>query len=116
MSPAMLKAAIESGGIKTRADAGREYALIIAVFLQRGESEQMNGEIGELNMAIVKRWSPRGLEWVKKQGWELYKQAQRPQGSLICHVQACSCGGSMTPTPCPPEGAIKIGRSENPAS
>ncbi len=67
----MLKTAIENGLIKTRADAGREYALIIAVYVASGD-EGGDPEIAALNGAIVKRWSPRGLDWIKKTGWTIF--------------------------------------------
>jgi hypothetical protein len=107
MSPAMLKSAIENGGIKTRADAGREYAIIIAVYVQRGETDSDNNAIGELNGAIVARWSARGLDWIKKTGWSIYAQSERPEGSIKCAIPGCSCGGELTPRPCPAAGFTK---------
>lgn len=73
MSPALLRSAIEKGTIKTRADAGREYAIIIAAFIAGGAEHDL--EIAALNGAIIKRWSARGLDWIKKAGWALYTAA-----------------------------------------
>lgn len=67
-----LKLDIESRAIKNRDDAAARYALVIGELIVKDVSD--GPEIGELNMAIVKRWSASGLDWIKKQAWDRYSQ------------------------------------------
>jgi hypothetical protein len=47
----------------TRRDVAKTYALT----LKSSEARKVNW--AKVNLAIVERWSPYALEWIKKQAW-----------------------------------------------
>ena len=48
----------------TRKDVAATYAILIQ---KRTQSES----IAEINKAILKRWSPAGLKWIKERAWKI---------------------------------------------
>jgi hypothetical protein len=50
----------------TRADVAKTYAILI----QKGHKE-----FGEINQAVLARWSPAALKWIKEQAWKIVKAA-----------------------------------------
>lgn len=48
--------------VYTRRDVAKTYAILI----QKGHKD-----FAEINRAILKRWSPSGLEWIKKEAWKV---------------------------------------------
>lgn len=57
---------IEGEGF-TRKDVARTYSIL----LQKNTPQD---KFVEINKAIIKRWSPSALRWIKEQAWKIAKQ------------------------------------------
>lgn len=71
MNAPELEAAIKDGRVKTRAQAGHEYAGVIHEYMRTHAPDDGTSDatVASLNDAIVSRWSRSGLDWIKKRGW-----------------------------------------------
>ena len=96
MTAEELMAAIQSDRVTTRAAAAREYAQVIAAYLDdpSSMSNPSQPKIAQLNDAILKRWSASGLDWIKREAWKIHS---RPTG-WSCSRHDGNCPG---PFSCP---------------
>lgn len=53
--------------VYTRADVAKTYSIL----LQKNTAKET---FVEINKAIIKRWSPSGLRWIKEQAWKIARQ------------------------------------------
>jgi hypothetical protein len=56
-----------------RSEVAKHYADLIAE--HRGHLGDIN--VTPLNLAIMGRWSPSGLDWIKRRAWRLAEDAKR---------------------------------------
>lgn len=54
----------------TRKDVARTYSILL-------QKNTPMDKFVEINKAIIKRWSPSGLRWIKEQAWKIAKAEAR---------------------------------------
>lgn len=54
------------GEVYTRADVAKTYSILL-------QKATPLATFVEINKAIIKRWSPSGLRWIKEQAWKIAK-------------------------------------------
>lgn len=75
---------IEGEGF-TRKDVARTYSYLL-------QTETPHDQFAEINRAIIKRWSPSALRWIKEQAWKIAKSEQREKAAYTKYG-GCTCMG-----------------------
>lgn len=82
--------------VYTRKDVARTYAILI---------QKCHKDFLEINKAIIKRWSPSALRWIKEQAWKIARAEERERAAYAKYG-GCTCMGHSECNFCKERGDV----------